>query len=229
VAGAIGVPLQALDSVQLPESLPELSAQASQLTAAEARRLALHSRADILAALSDYEASQAALRLQIARQYPNINLGPGYEYDQGENKIGFKLAAELPVFYRNQGPIAEAKALRDEAAARFTALQARILCDIDRALTALRAAEQQFATVNLLLAAQRQQQESVQKQLAAGVAEPLDLLNAQLELMAGELAQHDALLKRQQALGQLEDAIQRPLNVDVAADVKRLSTKPKSE
>ncbi|MBI5386672.1 MAG: TolC family protein [Verrucomicrobia bacterium] len=217
VADALGVPLRALDGVALPEALPDFAAAAAPLTSAEARCRALHSRADILAALAEYEATQSALQLEIAKQYPDLRLGPGYEYDQGENKFGFNLSLELPVFHRNQGPIAEATAKREESAAQFTALQARVLGEIDQALTAFRAGEQQASAVDALLAAQRQQQASVRAQIEGGVAEPLDLLTTQLELAAGELARHHALMKCQQALARLEDVMQRPFEAGPAA------------
>jgi len=47
------------------------------------RRQALQGRADVLAALSDYAASESALQLEVAKQYPDVHLNTGYEYDQG--------------------------------------------------------------------------------------------------------------------------------------------------
>lgn len=217
VADALGVPLIALAGIELPAALPEDAASANRLTSIEARRLALHSRADILAALADYAASQSALQLEIAKQYPNLNLGPGYEYDQGENKFGLQLSVELPVLNRNQGPIAEARARRAEAAARFTAVQVRVLSEIDRALAAYHAVAPQVPEWDALLATQRLQQQRLQQQLAAGAAEQLDLLTINLEIAATELARLEALTRRQQALGQLEDALQLPLDFVEAA------------
>ncbi len=152
VAGAVGLPLAALEAVELPSEWPEPPAALEQLTSAEARRLALQSRPDILAGLAEYEAAQSALQLEIARQYPDLHLGPGYEYDQGENKFGFQLAAELPLFNRNQGPIAQAEARRAAAAARFVALQSRVIGEIDLALASAGAAGRQVAVVDSLLA-----------------------------------------------------------------------------
>ena len=80
-----------------------------------------------MGALADFAASQATLRLEIAKQYPDVRLSPGYQYDQGDNKWSLGLSVDLPVLNRNQGPIAEAKARRSEAAARFNAVQAKAL------------------------------------------------------------------------------------------------------
>jgi outer membrane protein TolC len=82
-------------------------------------------RGKLRRALVDYAASEAALRLEVATQYPDIHLNPGYEYDQGDNRWGVGLSLELSVLNQNQGPIAEADARRTESAAKFNALQAR--------------------------------------------------------------------------------------------------------
>ena len=58
---------------------------------------------------------------------------------------------------------------------------------------------------------QRKQQESVEQQRQAGAADRLDLLATQLELATSELVVEDGQTKLHQALGALEDAVQRPL------------------
>ena len=62
--------------------------------------------------------------LELARQYPDLHVGTGYTFDQGQNKWALGLSIDLPLLDQNQGPIAEAEAARDEAAARFVAIQA---------------------------------------------------------------------------------------------------------
>jgi outer membrane protein TolC len=44
----------------------------------------------------------------------------------------------------------------------------------------------------------------------AGAAEPLDLLNAEMELNSVRIAQLDSEAQLQAAIGTLEDALQRP-------------------
>ena len=64
-----------------------------------------------------------------------------------------------------------------------------------------------------MLAAEQQQQKSAQAQLQVGAADQLDSLNAQLELDSASLAQLENETQLQQALGQLEDALQSPLTL----------------
>src|SRR5437867_4491709 len=61
-------------------------------------------------------------------------------------------------------------------------------------------------------AAARRQQQCVEAQLKAGAADQLDVLNARLELGLAILAQFDGQAKLQQALGAMEDALQRPID-----------------
>ena len=210
VAEAIGIPAAALAGVQLRFPL-EIPASA-ELTSAEARRAALLGRADVLAALADYAAAEATLRLEVAKQYPDVHLGTGYQFDQGDNKWSLGISSEVPLLNRNQGPIAEALTKRTEFAARFTAVQAKTIAELDRALAAWHAAQEQLASLAPLDAALRQQAEAVTAQAKAGAAEPLDVLAAQAELASNTLVEFDARLRAVQALGQLEDALQRPFD-----------------
>jgi len=117
----------------------------------------------------------------------------------------------LPVLNRNQGPIAEAGARREEAAARFLALQAKVIAEIDRALAARAAALEQLTRQTRLSQLAREQSTSVEALFQAGAADKLELSSAQLEAGATDLAYLDAQIKAQQAVALLEDAIQRPL------------------
>ncbi len=210
LAESLGLPARALEGIQFTFDLNQTGD--AVLFSAEARREALLGRVDVLAGLSEYAASQSALQLEIAKQYPDLHLNPGYQYDQGENKWQLGFSVELPVLYRNQGGIAEAKAKRDEAAARFVALQAKVISEIDRALLNRAAAIEQLRQIEELTRAQQQQVERVEASFKAGAADQFELASARVEFAATELAWLDALLKKQHAVGLLEDALQQPFD-----------------
>jgi outer membrane protein, heavy metal efflux system len=216
VADAVGVPVRALEGAELVYDLSARPVDAEVLTGAELRSQALTNRADILGALADYAASQSALQLEIAKQFPDVHLGPGYAWNSGsagDNEWSLGLTVELPVLDQNQGPIAEAEAHRAVVAANFEALQAKVISDIDRATADWRVALESVATLESLAADEKKQAESVEAQARAGASDQLDLLNAQIELETGELAQLDARVKLQQSFAALEDAVQRPIAV----------------
>jgi len=179
----------------------------------DVRRHALTNRPDLLSALADYEATQADLQLEIAKQYPDLRLGTGYSWVLGENRWWLpSISLAVPVFNQNQGPIAAAEARRQEAAARFNALQAQVVAETDRALASTLAALNKLATADALLAAQEKQRQVAQTMFKAGETDRLALTSAQLEYETAALARLNANSQAQQALGLLEDAVQRPLD-----------------
>jgi outer membrane protein, heavy metal efflux system len=211
LAAAIGIPASALDPVKLSfAGLGELPPEASL---AEARRQALLNRTDILSALAEYAASQSALQLEIAKQYPDVHLSPGYEFDQGDNKWSLGVSVTLPVLNQNKGPIAEAKARRAELAARFNALQATVLSEIDLALAGYHAALQKRAGAEDLRDRLQKQAQRSQAMFEVGEISKSDLVAQQLQLSASAQARLDAITKSQQALAQLENALQGPLGL----------------
>jgi outer membrane protein TolC len=210
VAQALGVPLSALESVRLDDLLALTPPALGGEELGAARRQSLHLRADVLGALARYEASQAALQLEVARQYPDFHLGPGYQYDLGENKWSLALTLELPLFNRNQGPLAEAEARRREAAAQFVATQARAIGEIDGAASAEAAAADQVAHLRRFVEEVRQQSARVEARVSAGDADRIELLNARIELGSAETALLDADVAAAGAAGRLEEALQVP-------------------
>lgn len=209
LAEVIGVPTRALDGLEI--SFAGLDRLPPDLDLQTARRQALLSRADILAALSEYAASEAALRLEIAKQYPDIHLSPGYEYDQGDNKWGVGLALELPILNLNKGSIAEAEAHRAECAARFNALQARVLAEIDRTFAAYSAAIEKSSAAASLVANLEKQERLARGRYEAGEVSRSEVIAAQVELAAARLANAAATASAQQTLTRLEEALQSPV------------------
>ena len=212
IAESLGLPAQSLAGITFDlNSVVPAADRLPFLTSAEARRRALTGRTDILMALAEHAAAQAALQVEVARQYPDVHLGTGYQWDQGDNKWSIGLGTEIPLLNRNRGPVAEAEAHRALTAAQFTAVQARILGEIDRALSEYRAAQDQLTNASAVLKSQQDQEQAVRAQVQAGAAENLDLLAVQFELAAAELTTIEASAKVQQALGALEDTLQQPL------------------
>lgn len=224
LADAIGLPVTALQDV--PLSFAGLDEFPAAMTAPEVRRQAILNRADLRGALAEYAASQSALQLEIANQYPDIHLGPGYEFDQTDNKWTLGVSLTLPILNQNQGAIAEARAKRELAAAHFLAVQAKAMGEIDLALVGYQAAWQQSVTVGALLGNLQKRLDSVRAMQQAGELDALAVADAQVEFNTGALSRMDALVKAQQARGQLEDALQSPL-VLPAAVLQNAQTNPK--
>ena len=213
LATALGIRVRALEGVDLsfdafghPPPIP------AKPDTGKLRREALTKRTDVRASLQEYDAAQSALQLQIANQYPNITLSPGYNYDFGVNKYMLGLGTDsLPIFHQNQGPIAEAFASRQQAAANFTALQAQIIGAIDQAAAAYRSATRSVTTGDALLADDERRERQVASQFRAGQVDRVTLVTAELGVAATAVSRFDAVAQQRQAIGALEDALQQPL------------------
>jgi len=224
LAGALGVPMGALEDA--PFDFDDFTHFPDNLTAPGIRARALYNRADVRGALADYAASQAALQLEIARQYPDVHLGPGYAWNNGnagDNQWSLGLTVTLPVLDQNQGPIAEAKARRAQAAAHFLTVQTTAITEIDSAIAGYDAARKKAAVAGTLLEDLQKQLRSARAQAQAGEIDGLARANAEAEYATGAQAQTQALIQAQQALGDLENAMQSPSilppeTVDAAAN-----------
>lgn len=211
LAASLGLPAQALDAARLPfddlgpTALPEPAALAT------AARGALQTRPDVLAALADYEASQAALQIEIARQYPDLAIGPGYSWDAGALKWSLGIALSLPVFDRNQGPIAEAKARREEAAAAFRGVQEQAMAEIADSQAAYGQARRQLDLAARIAADQGARLHAATAAFEAGAIDRPALLAARLEASAADAALTESTLDAHRAAGRVEDALRRPL------------------
>jgi len=208
VSAALGIPLSALEGVALPAvpTAPLLSPEAI----AAARRESLRGRSDIVAALAKYQAAHVALELEVAKQVPDFHLGPGYQYDQGPNKWSLAISFELPVFHRNEAPIAEAVARRAEAAAQFVLVQSQAIAAVDAAVAAQTAAAAQLERARQLRDEVKKQSSHVAERLRLGGADQVEVQTAQLDLATVETTIFDAENAATLAAGQLEDALQLP-------------------
>jgi outer membrane protein TolC len=214
LAAALGLPETALGGA--PLSFSPFESDLAALPAAEVQRAALLNRIEVRKALANYAAAEARLKLEIAKQYPDFSLAPGYSWDQGDNRwsLGFNLV--LALLNKNEGPIAEARAQRELQAKQFDALQAAVIGEQSQAYAAWQAAQGEIAKARQLAQAQQSRLAQTQRQFDAGYADRLELAGAKLEAATAEAAVLAARLKAQRALGQLEDAVQQPLDGSAA-------------
>jgi len=213
LAALLGVPRAALDAL----ALAPLTAPAEP-PAPAARERALAERPDALAALADYAGAEAALALEVAKQFPDLELAPGYQWDQGQNKWQLGVSLDLPLLDRNRGPIDEAIAGRAAASARFDAVQSAALVEIE-------AAESDFALATAQRAALRENADALDAQaersetaLREGGANRLDALTARALALRAERAARAAELRLAGARLALDAALAPPaLDLDALA------------
>jgi cobalt-zinc-cadmium efflux system outer membrane protein len=212
LAAAIGIPDSGLagknliwrevDRPPAPESLPPQTLRSE----------AVQNRLDVQRALAQYEAAQAALQLEVARQYPDINLGPSYAYEEGSHFIQLGLSTVLPLRNRNEGPIAQAEAQRKVVGSQLLAVQSTVISDTDRSLGQYIAAYTTMSEADRSVNQLQEQQRAAIRMLQSGETGQLTLTAAELQTSVAERSRLDAIHQAQLSLGLVEDALQRPIS-----------------
>lgn len=130
-------PAQLHPSLRLLEQAPEI-ADAESLAAASPL---------LTVRRAEYQVAEEALHLEIRRQYPDLTIGPAFERDQDQSRVGFVLGIPIPILNANRGPIAEATALREAARVAFESEYEQLVAAIEEAALQLRAAREARALV----------------------------------------------------------------------------------
>lgn len=211
-AAALGLPPQALDGLRViwPQWGTPPQVGAGDLRAARTR--ALLARADLSAAINDYAAAENKLRQAIARQYPQITLMPGYYWDHGVHKFPFDVGLTLPLFNRNRGEIAEARAGRELAGERMLALQDSIYGEIAGAERAEAIARDNENAARQRLDSAHEQLRQAKLGLRLGAIDTSSELAAGIAAARAELDLLDTQVRWQRARDALEDALRAPLS-----------------
>ena len=209
LASALGLPLEVLErmslrfAVQAPAP-PELDARAL-------RRMALRNRLDVHRKLLEFGAADAEVKAAVAAQNPEITLGPGYTWDQGDNLWSLAVGLSLPSAERSRASILEAQARRELAVEQFAAAQSDAIGLAASAGAQYRLAAERKALADRQLQAQQEHESRTNRQFDTGAADRMQRLAAHIETLSAQSAQLAALVAQHQALAQLEDAVQRPL------------------
>lgn len=214
LAAAVGIPTTALNGVAFSWPALDTPPAPESIPVDQVRREAVLNRLDIRRSLAEYEAAEADLRSEIAKQYPNFNIGPEYTYEERNSFFTVGFSTTLPIFNRNRGPIAEAEGRREQAGAAFLQTQAQAIEKSERALAVYTAALKEVSEVRSLYQLQETQLQTIQQSIAAGADYRLSFDAAQIQVSLLAQAQLDALALAQQAFGNLEDSLQRPLAPD---------------
>jgi outer membrane protein TolC len=213
LAASIGIPVAGLRGFEFSWADLDSPPGAESLSPEEIQRDAVLNRLDVRRSLAQYAAAEADLQLEISKQYPDLQIGTGYTYEETNNFFTLGLSTILPLFNRNQGPIAEAEARRKEAAASFLEKQAQVIAGGERALALYKAALKELAEVDQTLSKLQDSQLRMMRQaVRLGEEDRLGLNGVQIQSAVLARARLDALARAQSALGELEDAVQRPLD-----------------
>src|SRR5579864_6447737 len=82
LAAAVAIPVAGLQDAQFVWLDMDTPPGPESFFSQEIQREAVLNRMDVRRSLAQYAAAEADLQLEIAKQYPDINIGPGYTYEE---------------------------------------------------------------------------------------------------------------------------------------------------
>ncbi|HKV74782.1 MAG TPA: TolC family protein [Gemmatimonadales bacterium] len=206
VAGQAGMPPERLRAVSLSGESVAGCGPMVDLSRDSLQYLVLGSRWPVAQALAEYQVAEGRLRLEIARQRPDLELGPGLFFDHGITRflINFALPA-LPG--GNTGPIGEAEAARRTAAAHVAVVQEAVLIEADAALDQCEGLSRELAAADSVEAAARAREQLTRAAYQRGEVTRLEVGFASLAAVRAAVAHNESIRRGRLARARLEAAI----------------------
>jgi outer membrane protein TolC len=198
--------------LQLDQALKQQSAILE--TSFESKTLqeqALLNRIDIRRSLAQYAAAEIEIKLQAAKQTPDITLSPGILFEFGDKIWSLGFSSLLNMLQKNTALIEKAKLLREIEGAAFENLQADIIAKVNQSHAQYSASQQTMLQAKQQLAKQRAQTRKMQKQFDAGLIGKLDLTQYQRNTLVAEQQFLDAQFALLKVAIRIEDVMQKPI------------------
>ena len=178
---------------------------------------ALLNRLDVRRSLEKYAAAEAKIKLEVAKQTPDISITPGFIFDFGDKiwTLGFSSLLNLlntDQLNTSQTLIAEATQLREIEGAQFEALQANIIGDLSVANARYSVAQENLAAAKQQQSTQQAYMQKLNKQLAAGAIDRLELAQVALQSQLADTQLLAAQIEVLNAANTMQDLLQMPLN-----------------
>lgn len=209
LANLVGLPLNQVEQMQIADRQRIDTLNTGM--PADLQTTALLNRLDLRIALERYAVAEAKLKLEIAKQYPDIVIKPSYAYDFGDKIWSLGLSGLMTILTKNKLAIAEATQLREVEAKQFEALQTSVISEINIANAKLAQARQLLDNQIKLLLQQKTNTERMQRRLRAGEIDRLELSYAKLEEVLAEQNVSLASFQLASSISELENAMQAPL------------------
>jgi outer membrane protein TolC len=172
-------------------------------------------RPEVAITLAEYAVAESRLRLEVARQFPDLDLGPGFVWDQGVSRWALAFALPALIGSRNRGAIAEAEAGRVVSELRVAEVQDSVLADVEAAAQRCRGAALERAAADSVVVAAEALHGREREAYARGETSALEPARAQLQLIRARRALSAAERQVDLAAIRLEGAAGGPPSADL--------------
>lgn len=168
-------------------------------------RVALVARPEVARVLAEYQLAESEVRVEVAKSWPDLALGPGLFFDHGVSKWTVAFGLPALALHGNRGPIHEAEARREVAARRVAEVQEQVLGEVGSALDGCIATGAEVAALDVSPAGRRAQ--LVDSAFARGETGRLEVALMRLEAVRAQRRVTEAGLRRLRAGLALEWAL----------------------
>jgi outer membrane protein, heavy metal efflux system len=210
LAAAMALPARALDSLVPSLDSPNRCASLDSIGPSGFTAEAVQGRTEVATALAGYAVAESRLRLEVAHQFPDLALGPGFVWDEGVHRWALAFALPALLGSRNQGAIAEADASRGVAGLHVAEVQDSVLADVDMAIQGCRGAALELSAADSVVAAAERLQRREREAYERGETSGLEPARAELQLLRAQRAERAAERRLTQASLELERAAGGP-------------------
>lgn len=184
---------------------------ADQLSSTKAQQSAVINHLSLRKALLQYAVTEQVLKLEYAKQIPDIILSPGYSFEFGDSVWSLGFNSLMTLLQKNKVGIAKAKQLRNKEVAQFEAIQHQVISTAQVALADYQAASAQLKAHQAIIEANQAQTLRLKKQFDAGLIGRLDLTLNELSIIQAEQTKLSLEHKLLSAMLGLETATQSPI------------------
>jgi len=214
LASNLGLPLSLVQQMTFSDapSAENIIANANPSLVTNAQSTALLNRLDLRIALERYALAEGKLKLEIAKQYPDITVSPSYTYEFGSQVWSLGLSSLMTILNKNKYAIAEANQLREVEAAQFESLQSRVISETHAARAKLTQTQQSLTDYKRLYTLQQDNTNRMQRLFAGGEIDRLELTMAKLEDLMSQKSLALANFQLYTSINNLENTLQHPLN-----------------
>lgn len=134
-----------------PSSLPKMNQKLSGYETLKS--ILINNHLGLARLRYDYEIAEKKLRLEISKQYPNIQFGAEREREVGGEAVtmGLRLGIDLPVFDRNRQGIAEANKEREQVRKKYIAMAHKALSHLKKSYESIKLNQQRYEVLTQVI------------------------------------------------------------------------------
>jgi outer membrane protein, heavy metal efflux system len=180
LAAAVGAPVAAVANIEPAPTPTAGCARLDGIGVDSLVGLALVRRPEVATALAGYAEAEAGVRLEVARLRPDLEIGPGFIWDQGVRRWTLGLALPALLGLRHRGALGEAEAERTVAAQRVAEAQDSVVMQVESAAERCRGARLAVTAADSVVAAERAFADRAKAAYQRGETARLDPARAEL-------------------------------------------------